>query len=121
MAQDKKCVVFYKKGWISGKMCYGCQFDKLQECCVTFKNVFFGTGNEKSNIWGKGNLYDSKFGLNFLIRGGELKLFLCGESVSFCPWCGSNVEIRLSKNVTLKERTKKVRDGFEEVEERVEV
>ena len=121
MAQDKKCMVFYKKGWISGRMCYGDQFDRLQECCVTFKNVFSDTGNEKSSVWGKGNLYDSKPGLNLLVRGGELKLLLCGETVSFCPWCGSGIEIKLSKNVTLKERTKAVRDGFEEIEERVEV
>lgn len=102
-------------------MCYGNQFDKLQECCVTFKNAFSYTGNEKSNIWGRGNLYNSKPGLNFIVIGGELKLLLCEESVSFCPWCGSSIEIRLSKNVTLKERTKAVSDGFEEIEERVEV
>lgn len=102
-------------------MCYRDQFDKLQECCDAFKDIFSSTGNEKSNIWGRGNLYDSKPGLNFIVRGGQLKLLLCGESVSFCPWCGSAIEIKLSKNVTLKERTKAVRDGFEEVEERVEV
>ena len=121
MAQEKKCIVFYKKGWTSGRMYYGNQFDKLQECCVTFRNVFDNTGNEKSNVWGRGNLYDSKPGLNFLVRGGELKLLLCGETVSFCPWCGASIEIRLSKNVTLKDRVKTVRDGFDEIEERAEV
>lgn len=121
MVQDKKCMIYYKKGLLNGWMYYGNQFDKLQKCCVMFENIFFGTGNEKSNIWGKGNLYDSKPGFNFVVRGGELKLLLYGESVSFCPWCGSGIEIRLSKNVTLKNRTKTVCDGFEEVEERPEV
>ena len=118
MAQDKKCVVCYKKGWINGRMCYGDQFDELRECCVMFKNIFFNTGNEKSNIWGKGNLYDSKQGgLNFVVLGGRLRLLLCGAFVSFCPWCGASVEVRMTKNVTLKERTKEIRDGFEEIEE----
>jgi len=81
-----------------------------------FKNIFFNTGNEKSSIWGKGNLYDSKpNGLNFVVNGGKLRLLLWGAFVHFCPWCGASVEIRMTKNVTLKERTKEVRDGFEEV------
>ena len=121
MAQDKKCVVYYKKGWINSRMCYGNQFDKLQECCVTFRNVFGGTGNEKSNVWGKGNLYDSKPGLNFVVRGGELKLLLCGEVVSFCPWCGADIEIKQSKNVTLSHKTKEVPDGLEETEVQIVV
>lgn len=122
MTQSNKCVIYYKKGWLNSRTCYGHQFDKLQECCVTFKDVFFNTGNEKSDDWDKNGLYNSQpSGLNFLSRGGELKLFLCGESVGFCPWCGSSVEIKQSKNVTLKERNKKVRDGFEEVEVPTEV
>ena len=116
MTQDKKCVVCYKKGWINGRLCYGDQFDELRECCVMFKNIFFNTGNEKSNIWGKGNLYDSKSdGLNLVVRGGELKLLLYGEPISFCSWCGSGIEIRMTKNVTLKNKTKEVPDGMEEV------
>jgi hypothetical protein len=115
VASGKSCVVLYKKGWMGGIL-FGERFDHLQGCCISFGQAFFNTGNQKSGSWGQGNLYDSKPGLNLIVRGGALKLSLCGEDVHFCPWCGSTVEVKKSKDVILKQKTKEVPDGFDEIE-----
>ena len=120
MAQDKKCIVCYKTGWLSGRICYGKQFDELQPCCDTFMKVFCSTGNIKSNIWGRGDLHNARpDGLNLVIYHGGLEIMLFGKIISFCPWCGSGIEIKQSKDVTLAPKTREVPGGLEESEVRI--
>jgi hypothetical protein len=116
--QEKRCVISYRRGWINSRICYGDLFDELKSCCDTFKNKFFNTGNEKRGTWGRSDLSNERpGGINLVKRGGTLKLLLCGESINFCPWCASAIEIKKSKDVTLKDKTKVVDDGLEEADE----
>ena len=115
---EKKCVIYYKTGWLSSRMCLGETFDSLDHCCITFSRFFFNTGNKKSSEFGTGNAYATdNTGLNFIKMGGELKLILIGEPINFCPWCGSRIEIKKMKDVTLEPKTKEIPDGYKEIEE----
>jgi hypothetical protein len=113
-SQKPVCVVYYKKGWLDSGTLYGEAFDRLDACCGSFKDTFHRTGNTKSRTFGTGDLYTEGNGLNFVVRG-KLDLFLCGEAVKFCPWCGASVEVKCSRDVTLRQKTREVPDGFEEV------
>ncbi len=115
--QEKKCVIYYKRGWVSPHLCYGDLFDELRDCCDTFKHKFFSTGNEKRGTWGRSDLFNERpGGLNLVVRGGKPNLLLSGEAINFCPWCAAPIEIKKSKDVTLRDKTKEVPDGVEEVE-----
>ena len=73
---------------------------------------------KKSSEFGTGNAYATdNTGLNFIKRGGELKLIFIGEPINFCPWCGSRIEIKKMKDVTLEPKTKEIPDGYKEIEE----
>jgi hypothetical protein len=115
MGGTRTCVVLFKTGILESGHAYGNCFDGLQPCCEAFNTAFYNTGNEKRTDW-KGDLYyAAQPGLNLLIRGGNLELHLAGgDPVRCCPWCGAGIEIRHSRQVVLKRKTKVVDCGLEE-------
>ena len=113
-SKTKKCVVYYKKGWRPDAQFAGEKFDQLNTCCATFEETFYQTGNTKNTSWDQSNLFDEKPGLNFLKKEGVLNIFFCGKPIQFCPWCSCAVEVQKSREVTVKQKTKEVPDGYEE-------
>ncbi len=113
---NKNCVIYFKQGWLNARMCFGLMFDDLETCCQQFHSSFFGTGNTKQGYWGDNSLYNSETsGINLLIRGSVLKVFLLDCEIYFCPWCSVKIEVKKSKDVTLESKSKQVPDGYREM------
>lgn len=113
---EKKCTIYYKVGWINARMRKGERFDKLDACCKVFNDFFFSTGNRKNCSWNEDTVFDEAPGLNFLFRGGELNVFVCGIKVKFCLSCGCAIEIKKSRDVAVRQKMKEVSDGYEETD-----
>ncbi|MDP3954333.1 MAG: hypothetical protein Q8Q06_02860 [bacterium] len=123
MTEEKKkeCVVFYKKAThknLPGH-CYGTSFDKLIACCEDFNTWFGNTGNHKGTNWNNpGEHQNDKPGINFGMLRGEDVVYLSvsiSGKISFCPFCGTKIEVAQSKSVVLRPVNKEVFDHFEEV------
>ncbi|OGN31319.1 MAG: hypothetical protein A3I92_00150 [Candidatus Yanofskybacteria bacterium RIFCSPLOWO2_02_FULL_43_10b] len=104
MAEEKKCLIYYKVGWKSIGFCCGERFDRLETCCEMFERMFLSMGNEKNTDWNNSYMFDAKSGLNLLKKDSKVGLFLCGESIKFCPWCGHAIEIKKSREVMLVQK-----------------
>ncbi|MFA6552784.1 MAG: hypothetical protein WCT19_04800 [Candidatus Paceibacterota bacterium] len=125
MSEEKKnvCVVGYKSASLGGYS-YGNRFFGLNECCPEFKKWFFGTGNKKVTSFNarKGAPYDDEAGFNLVMRGNEIQVELRSEdsvcaktnTMNFCPFCGSKIEVKEICHVKLVKRYKNVHDGFDE-------
>ena len=111
--QAKKCLIYYKVGWITSTAKFGDRFDRIDPCCEMFEKMFLHTGNEKSSSWSISTLFDEKPGLNLLRRAGKVGLFLCGERMGFCPWCGHPLEVQKSREVTVKQKTREMGGGYD--------
>ena len=121
--QEKKCVIYYKKGWVKvwfdqveARQLKGEKFDRLESCCEVFEGAFLKTGNTKNTSWDISTLFDEKPGLCFLKKGSVLGLFLFGLSVGFCFSCGAKIQLKKSREVMIKDKMKQVKDGYEEKE-----
>ncbi len=115
MPEERKCVINYKRGWVTAMLCYGDAFDGLETCCNDFEQMFFGSGNNKRANFGDSNFFNAgPSGLNLLHRGGELKLLVGEKPIQYCPWCAAEIEIKKSKDVWLTKKLRQVHDGYQE-------
>jgi len=120
---DRKCVVGYKRGIRKGSThVYGEIFDKLEPCCDSFRKWFESTGATKINSFSQPYTRE-KDGLNLVTRGHKQTLVMRLEvshniafenELRFCPFCGSEIEVKCTKSVTLIPRKKEVPDGYDE-------
>ncbi|MBI4158215.1 MAG: hypothetical protein HY505_01145 [Candidatus Yanofskybacteria bacterium] len=128
---EKRCVVGYKRAAVEGSgHTYGEVFDKLDACCHEFRRWFEDTGNYKTTSFNHPENPSQRLdnGFCFETRGSMLTLVLrahtepnpkfCeivpADKINFCPFCGAEVEVKCTKSVTLKPRTKEVFDGYDE-------
>lgn len=118
---DKKCIVGFKTAIMEGSgHIYGYVFDKLEPCCDKFNWLFYDTGQYKLTHFNSRT--EEREGLNLVTRGGMLILVLrivgviiiYEEQVASCPFCGVKIEVKRTKGVVLKPRTKQVPDGYDE-------
>ncbi|MDP3792241.1 MAG: hypothetical protein Q8Q89_00775 [bacterium] len=120
--EERKCVIGFKRAFSSDTHhLYGNVFDKLEPCCDQFKRLFFDTGHQKFNNFN--SHLDERDGLNLVTRGSVLTLVLrisrtpgviYEERVESCPFCGVKIEVKCTKSVELRPRTKQVPDGYDE-------
>ena len=127
MAKPKKiCHVGYVAGTMENGHSYGIRFDRLTPCCQEFRRWFNETGNVKIRNFDVTDAapYGDRPGFNFVTRGQELLIELLTENptktgrVNFCPFCSAKIEVEKTGTVTLRQKTRQVPDGLEEVESR---
>ena len=113
----KKCVVGYASVFMKGSgFVHGRRpdYDRTEPCCDAFNHAY-GQNRflEKPN-----DVFQSRPGLKLLVRGGELRLTLnldgYGDTMKFCPYCGSEIEVRQTSKVVLTPKTAVVPDGYTE-------
>jgi hypothetical protein len=119
----EKCLIGYKRGIIDkSTLVIGDIFDKIVPCCDKFNRWFDSTGPRKRVTFNQPAPQDMN-GLNLAMRGGSLKLIfrlelslriLMTDEMKFCPFCGAEIEVKCTKSVTLKEKTKEIFDGYDE-------
>ena len=114
--KEKRCVIYFKMGWLQNGHFFGHRFDRLDTCCEGFEKTFFQTGNPKNPSWNVNTFLDEKPGLSLLLRSGERSLLLGGQKIFSCPWCGQAIEIKKSRDVSVQPKMKEVPDGYEEID-----
>lgn len=116
MPTEKKCVVYYKIGFLEGRY-FGERFDGFEPCCGMFEEVFLRTGNEKNGSWDKNTLLNRvESGINFIKQESRLMILMCGKPIQFCPWSGHAIEVQNLRQVALKRKFKTIPDGYQEVD-----
>ena len=117
----EKHIVGYANGFTSGGLCYGERFDRLENACEKFEKWFIHTGNTKYRSFNN-HSHEERNGINLTCRGGiSLVLRLADkrsideDHLKFCPFCGSEIELKCTKSVELKNKMKQVTDGYEEI------
>lgn len=118
MPEKKICVVGYKKKLMpDGVRVYGYGFDKIIGCCEEFESIFTRSQAQKTPF---DDLLQTHEGLHLVKRGKYLRVVLSIRNheynVKHCPFCGCKVEIKETKRVQLKKRTRTVPDGYDEIE-----
>ena len=121
MSQQKECVVGLKKVLLSSRHAYGYVLDELKPCCNDFGHWFHGTGNRKitSVNFVQG---DDRNGFNLVTRGNKKVVVLRSldpskeSRINFCPFCGAEVIVKITRVVELRRREKTIFDGYDEVE-----
>ena len=114
--EEKKCLVYYKVGFLEGKF-FGERFDGIYPCCAAFEEMFFHTGNEKYKFWDRNTLFEEvKTGVGLVKVDGQLMVVIFGKPIQFCPWSGHAVEVKKLREVKVQKKLKAVPDGYREAE-----
>lgn len=118
--EQRLCKIGLKSGNLPSGHHYGCIFDDIESCCDEFKNWFLDTGNRKRTSFDLARDAE-KDGFNLTIRGCQDVVVIKTISparedrLRYCPFCGAEIEIKVTKVVELRDKFKEVRDGYEEV------
>ena len=126
--QVKACVIKLKRGFDIDGIYIGDRLDTnkgvpdsgIVACCESFRRAF-STGNRKITSFESPPGIE-RDGLNLTDRGGKTQLRLrlnsgtIDERVSTCPFCSASIELKVIRQVTLKNRYSWIKIGISEID-----